>query len=68
MLALVGPGLVVAATGVGAGDMVAAVKAGAAYGLPVLWVAALGAVLKYSLALFAYLAAVELVRAVSTTG
>jgi Mn2+/Fe2+ NRAMP family transporter len=41
---------VVAATGVGAGDMVAAAKAGAAYGLPVLWTALLGAVLKLSLA------------------
>lgn len=50
MLAVVGPGLVVAATGVGAGDMVAAAKAGASYGLPVLWAAAFGAVLKFVLA------------------
>jgi Mn2+/Fe2+ NRAMP family transporter len=49
-LRIVGPGLVVAATGVGAGDMVAAAKAGATYGLPVLWTAVLGAVLKYTLA------------------
>jgi len=49
-LGVVGPGLVVAATGVGAGDMVAAAKAGATYGLPVLWTAALGAVLKFVLA------------------
>lgn len=49
-LGIVGPGLVVAATGVGAGDMVAAAKAGATYGLPVLWTALVGAVLKYVLA------------------
>jgi Mn2+/Fe2+ NRAMP family transporter len=47
---IVGPGIVVAATGVGAGDMVAAAKAGAAYGFPVLWTAAAGAVLKFALA------------------
>jgi Mn2+/Fe2+ NRAMP family transporter len=50
LLRNVGPGLVVAATGVGAGDMVAAAKAGATYGLPVLWTALLGAVLKLALA------------------
>jgi Mn2+/Fe2+ NRAMP family transporter len=47
---VLGPGLVVAATGVGAGDLVAASKAGAAYGLPILWVAVVGAVLKFALA------------------
>lgn len=47
---IVGPGLVVAATGVGAGDMVSAGKAGADFGLPLLWTAALGAVLKFALA------------------
>ncbi|NNE45010.1 MAG: Nramp family divalent metal transporter, partial [Gemmatimonadetes bacterium] len=50
MWKVVGPGLVVAATGVGAGDMVAAAKAGATFGFPVLWAALLGAVLKFSLA------------------
>ena len=45
-----GPGLVVAATGVGAGDLVAAGKAGAELGLAVLWAVFLGAVLKYVLA------------------
>jgi len=50
LLRIVGPGIVVAATGVGAGDLVAAAKAGATYGLPVLWTAALGAVLKFALA------------------
>ena len=47
---IVGPGIVVAATGVGAGDLVAAAKAGAAHGMPVLWTAAVGAVLKFALA------------------
>jgi Mn2+/Fe2+ NRAMP family transporter len=49
-LRMVGPGLVVAATGVGAGDLVAAAKAGALYGLPLLWTAVLGALLKFVLA------------------
>jgi Mn2+/Fe2+ NRAMP family transporter len=47
---IVGPGIVVAATGVGAGDLFAASKAGAAYGLPLLWTALLGALLKFALA------------------
>lgn len=47
---IIGPGLVVAATGVGAGDLVAAGKAGATYGLAVLWAAAWGAVFKLALA------------------
>jgi Mn2+/Fe2+ NRAMP family transporter len=46
----VGPGLVVAATGVGAGDMVAAAKAGAAWGTPLLWTVLVGALLKFVLA------------------
>ena len=50
MWKIVGPGLVVAATGVGAGDMVAAAKAGATFGLPVLWAGLVGAILKFSLA------------------
>ena len=45
-LALVGQGIAVAATGVGAGDMVAAAVAGARYGFAVVWAAAVGAVLK----------------------
>jgi Mn2+/Fe2+ NRAMP family transporter len=49
-LRMVGPGLVVAATGVGAGDMVAAAKAGAIYGLPLLWTVVLGALIKFVLA------------------
>jgi Mn2+/Fe2+ NRAMP family transporter len=50
MIRIVGPGLVVAATGVGAGDLVAAAKGGANFGLAILWCAALGAVLKFALA------------------
>lgn len=49
-LRVVGPGIVVAATGVGAGDLVAAAKAGATYGMPVLWAAGAGAVIKFVLA------------------
>ncbi|MCP4901497.1 MAG: divalent metal cation transporter [bacterium] len=50
MARIVGPGLVVAATGVGAGDLVAAAKAGATLGATILWAALLGAVLKMALA------------------
>lgn len=50
MLRIVGPGIVVAATGVGVGDLVAAARAGSNFGLTVLWCAALGAVLKFALA------------------
>jgi Mn2+/Fe2+ NRAMP family transporter len=46
----VGPGIVFAATGVGAGDMVAAAKAGASWGMPLLWTALVGALLKFVLA------------------
>jgi Mn2+/Fe2+ NRAMP family transporter len=43
---VVGPGLVVAATGVGAADLVATLVAGATFGYTLLWVAVLGAVIK----------------------
>ena len=43
---VVGPGLVVAATGVGAADLVATLVAGSRYGYTLLWVAVLGTVLK----------------------
>ncbi len=43
---LVGPGLVVAATGVGAPDMVATLGAGSRYGYELLWAVVLGVVLK----------------------
>jgi Mn2+/Fe2+ NRAMP family transporter len=44
-----GPGIAVAATGVGAGDLVAASVAGAMYGTSILWAAVVGAVIKYAL-------------------
>ncbi|MDL5041972.1 Nramp family divalent metal transporter [Heyndrickxia coagulans] len=47
--ALIGPGLIVAATGVGAGDLVAALVAGAKYGLVFLWAILIGALLKFTL-------------------
>lgn len=43
---IVGPGLVVAATGVGAADMVATLVAGSRYGYGLLWAVLLGVVLK----------------------
>ena len=45
----VGPGLLAAATGVGAGDLVATMVAGARFGTVLLWAAILGAVLKLAL-------------------
>jgi len=44
-----GPGIAVAATGVGAGDMVAAAVSGSEYGFAIVWAAAVGAFLKYVL-------------------
>lgn len=46
----IGPGLMAAATGVGAGDLVATLIAGAGFGTVLLWAAVLGAVLKLALA------------------
>jgi len=43
---VVGPGLVVAATGVGAGDLVATLVAGSRYGYALLWAVILGVLLK----------------------
>ncbi|MDO5740506.1 MAG: Nramp family divalent metal transporter [Ornithinimicrobium sp.] len=43
---IVGPGLVVAATGVGAADMVATLAAGSRYGYGLLWALVLGVILK----------------------
>jgi Mn2+/Fe2+ NRAMP family transporter len=45
----VGPGLLAAATGVGAGDLVATMVAGARFGTVLLWAAVLGAALKLAL-------------------
>ncbi|MEJ2859971.1 Nramp family divalent metal transporter [Actinomycetospora flava] len=47
---IVGPGIVVAATGVGAGDLVATLVAGAEYGYTLLWAVVLGVVVKIALA------------------
>ncbi len=44
-----GPGIAVAATGVGAGDLVAASVAGAKFGTVILWSALLGAIIKFAL-------------------
>ncbi|MEE1619841.1 Nramp family divalent metal transporter [Zafaria sp. J156] len=43
---VIGPGLVVAATGVGAADMVATLAAGSRYGYTLLWAVILGVILK----------------------
>lgn len=47
--AVLGPGIAIAATGVGAGDMVAAAVSGSRYGYAVVWAAAVGALLKFVL-------------------
>jgi Mn2+/Fe2+ NRAMP family transporter len=44
-----GPGLVIAATGLGAGDLIAASVAGANYGTAILWTAVLGGIMKFAL-------------------
>jgi Mn2+/Fe2+ NRAMP family transporter len=44
-----GPGMVVAATGLGAGDIVAAAVAGAEFGTTLLWAVVVGALLKFCL-------------------
>jgi Mn2+/Fe2+ NRAMP family transporter len=46
---LIGPGLIVAATGIGAGDIISATVGGANYGVILLWVVALGAFFKFVL-------------------
>ncbi|MDO4018793.1 Nramp family divalent metal transporter [Clavibacter michiganensis] len=43
---IVGPGLVVAATGIGAGDLVATLVAGSRFGYALLWAALLGVIIK----------------------
>ncbi len=50
ILSMVGPGIAVAATGVGAGDIIAATVAGSRFGLAVAWTALVGAILKFVLA------------------
>lgn len=49
LLRTIGPGLAIAATGVGAGDLLAAMFAGADFGMALLWVVVVGAALKYGL-------------------
>ncbi|MFF3498914.1 Nramp family divalent metal transporter [Streptomyces sp. NPDC003247] len=46
----IGPGIVVAATGVGAGDLVATLIAGSNFGYTLLWAAIIGCLVKISLA------------------
>ena len=48
-LAVLGPGILVAATGVGAGDLLTASYAGSRHGLVLLWAAWLGAIVKWFL-------------------
>ncbi len=45
----IGPGIVVAATGVGAGDLVATLIAGSRFGYALLWAAILGCIVKIAL-------------------
>jgi Mn2+/Fe2+ NRAMP family transporter len=46
---IVGPGLIIAATGVGAGDLVSSLAAGQEYALTFVWAVLIGVVLKYFL-------------------
>ena len=48
-LAVVAPGILLAATGVGAGDLLTTAIAGSAVGLSILWAVPAGAALKYVL-------------------
>jgi Mn2+/Fe2+ NRAMP family transporter len=49
MLAIISPGLLVAATGVGAGDLATGSIAGSKLGVAIIWAAALGAFIKFVL-------------------
>ena len=49
ILAILGPGMLVAATGVGAGDLATAALAGSRLGTAVLWAVIVGAVMKFVL-------------------
>ena len=44
---IIGPGLVLAAAGVGAGDMISSLNAGASYGLTLVWAVVIGVLVKY---------------------
>lgn len=47
-IAILGPGLILAAGGVGAGDLISALTGSARFGMTILWAAVLGVVLKYA--------------------
>jgi Mn2+/Fe2+ NRAMP family transporter len=47
-LAIIGPGMIVAATGVGAGDLATGAFAGSILGVAVLWAVVLGAIFKFT--------------------
>ena len=47
---LIGPGIVAAATSVGAGDLVATLIAGSKFGYALLWAAVIGCIVKIALA------------------
>ncbi len=49
ILTIIGPGMLVAATGVGAGDLATAAFTGSKLGLTILWAVIVGAILKYTL-------------------
>ena len=49
VLTVIGPGILVAATGVGAGDMATSAFTGSALGLAILWAVLLGAFFKFVL-------------------
>ena len=49
LLSTIGPGILVAATGVGAGDIMTASLGGSAVGVCILWAAVVGALLKWFL-------------------
>ena len=49
LLSIIGPGILVAATGVGAGDLAAATFSGAQLGVAILWAVVLGAFFKFVL-------------------
>lgn len=49
LLAVVGPGLLVAATGVGAGDLATATLTGSRVGVAILWAVVVGSVMKFAL-------------------
>lgn len=48
-LRYVGPGIVIAVTGVGAGDMVSSLVAGTDFGMVLIWAVVFGALLKWFL-------------------